>query len=69
MTDTVKGFTVSLEKDIRIDDVEWIINAIKMIKGVAEVTPSIVSHEDRMNRDQLRAELRGKFIEFWKENL
>ena len=27
MTDRVKGFTVTLEKDIRIDDVEFILMA------------------------------------------
>jgi hypothetical protein len=69
MTDRVKGFTVTLEHDIRIDDVEVILNAVRMIKGVANVEPSISTHDDHMNRERLKWELRDKFYEFMKENL
>jgi len=69
MTDRVKGFTVTLEKDVRIDDVEVILIAFKMIKGVAQVEPSISTSDDHMNRERLKWELRDKFYEFMKENL
>ena len=69
MTDRVKGFTVTLEHDIRIDDVEVILNAVRMIKGVANVEPSISTSDDHMNRERLKWELRDKFYEFMKENL
>ena len=61
MTDRVKGFTVTLEKDIRIDDVEVIMQAIRMIRGIADVEPSISTSEDYMNRQMVKHELREKF--------
>jgi hypothetical protein len=60
MTDRVKGFTVTLDKDYRDDDVEAILNAVRMIHGVAHVEPSIVTSEDHMNRQVIRHELRKK---------
>lgn len=69
MTDRVKGFTVTLEKDIRIDDVQIVLNALKMIKYVAHVEPSITTSEDHFAEQRLRFELREKFYDFMKENL
>jgi NRPS condensation-like uncharacterized protein len=40
MTDRVKGFTVTLSHDIRIDDVEHIQKALEMVKGVVHVEPT-----------------------------
>lgn len=68
MTDRVKGFVVSLEKDVRIDDVKYIQNAIRIIKGVCDVSPSISTHEDEMNRMRINSELRDKFYQFMKDN-
>ncbi len=45
MTDRVKGFMVALDQDIRVDDVEAIVNAIRMIKHVAGVEP-VISQPD-----------------------
>lgn len=69
MTDRVKGFTVTLEKDIRIDDVETVIQAIRMIRGIAHVEPSISTSEDYMNRQRVKHELREKFYKFYDEEL
>jgi len=66
MTDRVKGFTITLEKDYRIDDVEKIQNAIEMIHGVAHVEPSITTAEDHMNRQMIKHEYRKKVLEFVK---
>ena len=38
MTDRLNALTVSLDRDIRDDDAEVIINAIKAIRGVNGVT-------------------------------
>lgn len=40
MTDRYNAFTVILENDIRDDDAQPIINAIKQIRGVLDVQPS-----------------------------
>ena len=42
MTDRVKGFNVTLESDVRIDDIETIMNAIKMIKGIIKLDTNII---------------------------
>lgn len=69
MTDKVKGFTVTLEKDIRIDDVEVIVNAIRMIRGIADVEVSITTGDDYINREMIRNEFRDKFRKFYTEEL
>lgn len=69
MTDIVKGFLVTLEEDIRIEDVEVIMQAIRMIKGVADVEPSVLTTEDLMNRRRIKYELRDKFYKFIKDEL
>lgn len=66
MTDRVKGFTVTLEHDIRIDDVEVIKQAIEMIRGVANVDCSISNTDDIINQARVKNELRGKLWEVLK---
>ena len=56
MTDRVKGLVVVLEHDIRIDDVQPIIDAIKCIRGVLKVDTSVVTMDDHMNRERIRRE-------------
>ena len=59
MTDRVKGLYVVLDADYRVDDVEAIVNAIKMVKCVADVqTEDMVSDvDDYMARTRVRSEL------------
>lgn len=68
MTDRVKGFTVTLAEDIRIDDVEEILNAVRMIKGIAHVEPSITTSEDHMNRQRIKNELVTKLFKILHED-
>jgi hypothetical protein len=44
MTDSHAGYIVVLDHDVREDDAEWIINAIRMIKGVIRVSPVLGDH-------------------------
>lgn len=67
MTNKVKGFTVTLEEDFREDDVERIMNAIKMIRGVLHVEPSIVTSEDHIQRIRIKTELMDRFVKSVKE--
>jgi hypothetical protein len=69
MTDRVKGFTVTLAEDMRIDDIEPIMQAIRMIKGVVDVQPSITDSNDHINRIQVLSNIRKKFIKFLEEEL
>ena len=53
MTERVYALTVLLEKDIREDDAEAIVNAIKMIKHVLKVEKEI--SDSRFWAAQVRA--------------
>lgn len=37
MTDRVRSLTVVLDRDTRTDDVEVIVTAVRMVRGVADV--------------------------------
>lgn len=63
MTDRVKGFTVILEEDIRIDDVQVILDAVKMIRGVGHVEPSILTSNDLYARERVKMEMREKILQ------
>lgn len=57
MTDRHSGYYVILEKDMREDDAQAIINAIKMIKGVLTVEPKIGGYESLMSEERARHNL------------
>jgi len=60
MTDRFYALTVLLEKDIRSDDAEPLIEAIKMIKCVQDVKPHISDAETWMAEERARRELGEK---------
>lgn len=66
MTDRVNGFTVCLDRHIRIDDAAEIINAIKMVKGVLEVKPLVSDHVDWFAEEKAKRELRQKLWDILK---
>ena len=43
MTDRHSGYVVVLDKDVREDDAQPIIAAIKQIRGVADVVPNVTN--------------------------
>lgn len=63
MTDRYHSIGVVLEKDIRDDDAQCILDAIKMIKGVLSVKPHISDFEANMAEERARRELSNKL---WK---
>lgn len=69
MSERIKGFTVTLEKDVKEEGAEIILQALSMIKGVADVEPIETTYEDHMNRERVKWELRDKFIKFIKQEL
>lgn len=66
MTDRLKGCVVAFEKDIREDDAEGILNAIRMIKGVADVSTKKSGHDDFINRQQIKVDLQYKILDLFK---
>lgn len=49
MTDTTINLTVALDREYRDDDVQVIIQAIKMIKGVQDVCYIVFDNADKSN--------------------
>lgn len=41
MTDRHAGYLITLAEDVREDDAEHVLNALRMIKGVATVEPVV----------------------------
>ena len=54
MTDRVKGCVVTFDHDYRDDDVEEILQAIRMIKGVISVEGSLKKIDDMINRERIK---------------
>ena len=60
MTDRLKGCIVTFDRSIRTDDAEAILDAIRMVKGVMAVNPSVDDFGDVMARERVRRELGDK---------
>ncbi len=70
MSDRLKGCTVIFTEDIRTGDAEAILNAIRMVKGVALVEPSVSTAQDWIAETRARGkvldDLRAWLAEQWK---
>jgi hypothetical protein len=60
MTDRISGVIVTLEDDMRIDDAESLLNAIRMLRGVADVSANVTDFNHHMAKTQAKTELVGK---------
>ena len=63
MTDRTQTLTVALDRDYRGDDVERIVEAIGMVRGVAAVTTEVVDHNDYGNRQMIAMKWRTTIFE------
>lgn len=68
MTDRIKGLTVVLDRDIRDDDVEQIVAAIMMVRGVIKVGKNVADHNDYINRERIRSEMAQKLYNALKDD-
>lgn len=68
MTDRIKGLTIALDRDYRDDDVQAIVDAIMMIKGVQAVKKSVANHEDWINRVQIRTDIQRRLFDALKDD-
>lgn len=69
MTDRFSTLTVVLDRDIREDDAEFIINAIRMIKGVADVSGNVSDLSEYLAMTRLKKELQSKINQFFDADL
>lgn len=63
MTDRYNALIVVLEVDTRSDDAEQVIEAIKMLRGVASVTPNVSNFEHHIAKMQVRSEMKQRFLD------
>jgi len=62
MTDRFHSLTVVLERDIREDDAEMLLNALRMLRGVISVEGNIVDVDGYVAEERVRYELRDKLM-------
>lgn len=63
MTNRLMSLTVVLERDLREDDAEPILEAIRLLKGVVSVEGNVADHTHYAAYRQARVELEAKL---WK---
>jgi hypothetical protein len=68
MTDRIKGVYVAFDSDIRDDDAEPIIEAIKQIRHVQGVKAFVTEPADYFARTRVRAEIATKLVNILKED-
>jgi hypothetical protein len=56
MTARIRSLTVALDEDIRTDDVECLVNAIKMMRNVLSVTTNEVNPNDWATERRVKLE-------------
>lgn len=62
MTDRFNALTVVLEADIREDEAEATMNAIRQIRGVVSVTGNVTNISDHIAEERVRHELFRKLL-------
>jgi hypothetical protein len=69
MSEKINGVFVTLDHDIKDEQAEWLLNAIRMIRGVIDVTPNVVDHgEAYVAEVRVRSELSTKLFEVLRKN-
>ena len=62
MTDRVKGCWVAFDHDMRIDDVEQTIDAIRQIRNVIAVDTLVSKSDDWVIRQRIGLEIRDQLL-------
>lgn len=63
MTDRLKGCTVAFEHDLRPEDADHIMAAIRCLRGVAAVGPVVADFNDYIAEQRIKRELYGKMLD------
>jgi hypothetical protein len=66
MTDRIHALTVILDQDYRDDDVQSIIQAIQMTKGVLDVKMHVTDISDLTARERVKHEMQMKILGLFK---
>jgi len=60
MTDRINMLSVALESDVREDDVDRLVNAIKQLRGVMDVETHVADPADWLAETRARARIRDR---------
>lgn len=63
MTDRTVSLLVTLDNEYRIDDIQEMMTAIQMIKGVLLVMANNFNYSDNMNRIAIKSQVKQKLLE------
>jgi hypothetical protein len=69
MTTRISGLMVALDHDIHEDDIQEVVSAVKMIKGVLNVTTHPSDMCEYVAKERIRTELGTKILEILYPNL
>lgn len=69
MTDRVQALTVVLDRDIRDDDVQPIIDAIHQLRHVISVVTNVVDTDDFIARQRVAHHIRKRIYEIFTEEM
>lgn len=64
MTTRFNSLTIVLEKEIREDDAEHLINAIKMLRGVLSVEGDVIYRETYIAEERALQKIRDQITPF-----
>ena len=67
MTDRIKGVWVAFRDDLREDDAEPVIEAIKQLRVVVGVTKLVANSDHWMARMQVSNEIGEEFGKLWRK--
>jgi hypothetical protein len=67
MSDRHSSYIVVLEHDIREDDAEVTLAALRQIRGVLTVEPVVSSYEQHVAENRAMRSMREKLYDFMKE--
>ena len=67
MTDRHAGYVVVLDRDIREDDAEATLNALRMVRGVIRVEPVVADPAMMLAEGRARMECAGRLRELARE--
>lgn len=62
MSESYNALTVTLDHNVHETDIEHVLNAVRMIKGVQSVVPHVADFETHVAQERARRELGEKLL-------
>lgn len=69
MTDRHSGYLVVLDQDIREDDAEATLTALRMVRGVLSVEPVVSDIQQVIAERRLTGRIASSLLQWMRENL